>query len=486
MKANLPGVMNPYPLLGYLKRRRSLGRPTAGDIGFGTNFLGGGGLVQTKTGMGGAKDKGVGMSFVPKRYISRYPLEILYKQSWAAAKFIDIPIDDMMVRWRNWEAGDDEDAAYAMAEAESEAEVRTRIARAMKAGRLYGTGLLCMMTREDNLEMPLNVERIRKGDLANLLVLDRFSTSVIVRDDDLFSRTYGMPLIYELHPRRSGYSGFGNFRIHTSRVLRFDGIRSLGDDGSSIYEQDWGVSELVRALDAIFQEASTAQAIQHLVQEASIAILKVQGLGEVLANQDNPLDPDERSAVQIAEQISEMKSIYRMALMDSTEDFDRVAVQFSGIAELLDRFFIRLAAMADIPATRFLGRSPVGMNATGESDLQNYGHHVAAMQVKFLTDPLRRIDEVLARHAGIQGEPPTYEWPELFNVDPKTQSEAVKNNVESLAAMIDKGVIDEDEAREALDGTPLFGELDGEAPGMPEPDMSLPPSANNGNTSSST
>ena len=59
-------------------------------------------------------------------------------------------------------------------------------------------------------------------------------------------------------------------------------------------------------------------------------------------------------------------------LVDKNDEFDRVSYNFQGLPDLMDRFAERLAAAADIPATRFMGQAPKGMNATGASDEKNY------------------------------------------------------------------------------------------------------------------
>jgi Protein of unknown function (DUF1073) len=47
---------------------------------------------------------------------------------------------------------------------------------------------------------------------------------------------------------------------------------------------------------------------------------------------------------------------------------------------------------ADIPATRFIGKSPDGMNATGESDIRNYHDRLASDQKVKCTPLLTRLD----------------------------------------------------------------------------------------------
>ncbi|MDE2846038.1 MAG: DUF1073 domain-containing protein [Gemmatimonadota bacterium] len=451
----------------FLKQRQLSGPGTAA---YGKFYgLNQGGPVNLVSGMGTQADKSEHAFFEPTRVSWRGDLEVIYAQSWACKKFIDIPIDDMMIRWRQFaaeagspDAGANEAAIEAMEAAEEEYNVVGKLGRAMKAGRLYGTGLLVMMTREAPLETPLNPDQIREGDLVALQVFDRFDASVMVRDDDHMSPTYGQALVYRINPAR----GFG-FNVHASRVLRFDGITPLSDDGYTLYERDWGISEVVPAILAIMQDQSVATAVAHLATEASIPVIKVANLRDALAAAEND---NEASAEKIGQDINMYKSVFRLLMMDAgNEEFERVSVNFGGIKDVQEQFARRLAAAAGIPATRFWSQSPVGMNATGESDMVNYAQHVAAMQNRLLTDPLMRLDEVLARNAGI-GDAPEYEWLPLTDMSEVDQATIAKNKAEAMMAAVNSGVIDEDDAREALDGDAVFGTLEGMAPGLPEPD----------------
>ncbi|MCY3553724.1 MAG: DUF1073 domain-containing protein [Gemmatimonadetes bacterium] len=444
----------------FLKQRQLSG---PGSAAYGKFYgLTQGGPVNPVSGMGTQADKSEHAFFTPTRVSWRGDLEVLYAQSWACKKFIDIPIDDMMIRWRQWEAGENESAAETMDEAEKMYQVVQKLGRAMKAGRLYGTGLLVMMTREAPLEMPMDPKRIRPGDLVGLQVFDRFDASVMVRDDDHMSPTYGQALVYRINPAR----GFG-FNVHASRVVRFDGITPLSDDGYTLYERDWGISEVVPAILAIMQDQTIATAVAHLATEASIPVIKVANLRDALAAAEND---NEASAEKIGQDINLYKSVFRLLMMDAgNEEFERVSVNFGGIKDVQEQFARRLAAAAGIPATRFWSQSPVGMNATGESDMVNYAQHVAAMQNRLLTDPLMRLDEVLARNAGIR-EAPEYEWLPLTDMSEVDQATIAKNKAEAMMAAVNSGVIDEDDAREALDGDAVFGTLEGMAPGLPEPD----------------
>lgn len=409
----------------------------------GSTSLTGGGIKNNKTGLGSKLDNSEFSFFTPTRLYSRSPLEVVYVESWAARKFIDIPIDDMLIRWRVWQGDEGDQAAEAMADAEKRHHAAERLRGAMKDGRLYGSALLVMATREAPLDEPLEPERVRPGDLAALHVFDRFSAYVSERDYDLMSPTFGQPVEYYVYPRKG--SGKGAY-IHASRVLRFDGLVSNSADGYQHYDYDWGVSEIIPAVTSIMQDAVVAQAAAHLSQVASIPVLAVDGLRETLAGDAY----GEMSAHEIASDVNELMSVFRLLMLDrGSEEFNRVAVNFAGLDKLIDRIERRLAAAADIPVTRFYAQSPAGMNATGESDWRNYMTMVMAKREAMLPGPLARLDMVLARDAGLS-EPPEYTWPDLLELSEKERAEVAKVIAEANEKAINANTIIEEEGRAAL------------------------------------
>ena len=98
------------------------------------------------------------------------------------------------------------------------------------------------------------------------------------------------------------------------------------------------------------------------------------------------------------------------------------------------------------------------MNATGSADADNYAIRVAAMQKKLLDPVLRRLDMMVARHAGLN-EPPEYEWVPLTDLSEKDSAEISKLQGETLNLAYTDGVIDEDEYRERLSQNEFWGEL---------------------------
>ena len=425
------------------------------------------------SGAGGPTDKDLGSQFFAYR-LSREEAERTYNMSWAAQKMIRMPVEDMFFRGRTF-TGDDEGAIEAFEKAEQELNVMNSLAGAIIAGRLYGTALMIVCPHDPNgegdLSMPMEVGDYQEDGIANLWVVDRWACSVQNWQTSLFIPKFGGVYQYRVNarifgspsPLTEGVPGVsmsttsGHHLVNTDRVFRFDGLRSPLTEGwtTGPWEREWGVSDLTKAMDAIAREAASAAGIGHLFQESSVWIQKIQNFKESIRGKPTE---GEVTAEELTEEVNLLKSLYRIQFIDAEDDAERVSVVWTGIADIWNAQWQLLAAIADIPMTRFLWQSPAGMNATGSSDADNYAIRVAAMQKKLLDPVLRRLDMMVARHAGLS-EPLEYEWVPLTDLSEKDRAETAKLQVETLNLAYTDGVIDEDEYRERLSQNEFWGEL---------------------------
>jgi len=416
-----------------------------------------GGLVNPISGAGTSIDKNHLSFFAPTRLQSKNFNEILYVESWAAAKFINIPVDDMFLKWREF-CDMDNSTMEAVQEIEKEFQIKTKLSKSMKNGRLYGTGLFIIMTKEARPEVPLNINRMLPGDLSNILTVDRFDANIVSKEKNPFSKNFGRPIFYNITMKQGG-----SFVVHHSRVIRFDGIEPMTDNSWQSYDQDWGVPSIVPVMTEIFQDSNVSKGVAHLVNEASVAIQKITDFEDAISGSD----PEGMSVQQRMEHVNLFRSVYRTYFMDAEDDFSRSEVTFSGLPEVMDRNANRLAAAADIPETRFWSKSMSGLNSTGEGEERNYALKVATDQNNILPDPLQKIDSVIQKHAGLS-EKICYKFPSILDLSEKDQVEIAAKKMQLSVLGVTGNVIDEDEARNVLDGDPIIGNLD-DMDGLIEP-----------------
>ena len=111
-----------------------------------------------------------------------------------------------------------------------------------------------------------------------MIILDRYSAEVQETNYDIYSENYGQPEMYKMYLANQ-VEAF----VHESRVLRFDGIKVPSVKADSLYEEQWGVSELVPVMFEIMRDSALIASISHLTDEASIGVMKIRNLREALA-----------------------------------------------------------------------------------------------------------------------------------------------------------------------------------------------------------
>ena len=191
------------------------------------------------------------------------------------------------------------------------------------------------------------------------------------------------------------------------------------------------------------------------MQQSSVWVQKVKDLKESLMGRGAK---DEPTPEEMAEATNLLLSIYRILFIDAGDEAERIAVAWSGLADVLTVFSNRLAAIENIPVTRFHGTSAVGLNATGEGDARDWRIQVRAMQKKVLGPVLKRLFLMLARNAGLS-EAPDYEFVPLGEETPKERSEVFTAITTGTVAAYEKGLVDEDEGRAVLSTLEEWGEL---------------------------
>lgn len=430
------------------------------------NSFGYGGLVNPISGAGTSLDKNSASFFSPTRLTSRNFNETIYVESWAAAKFVDIPVDDMFIKWREFCEMETSNVKL-VEQFEERFKLKSKLSKSMKSGRLHGTGLFIILTKDTKPENPLSINRMLPGDLANILTVDRFDSTIVSKENNPFSLNYGKPTAYSINLKNAG-----NLVVHHSRVIRFDGKTSISDNGWISYDPDWGVASIIPVLTEIFQDSNVSKGVAHLVSESSIKNMKISNFEEALEGSAGEMSLQDRMAMTTA-----LMSIYRTNFMDIEDDFSRTEVNFSGLHEIIDRQATRLAAAADINETRFMSKSISGMNSTGEGEQRSYALKVASDQENQLPEPLEKIDRVIEKHLGLS-EKICYKFVSIMDISEKDKIDNALKKSQIVVPLINSGVIDEDEAREIMDGDEILGDFDDLLEPIPGPDENTKSFAN--------
>jgi len=380
------------------------------------------GLINLVTGLGLAgKDKAVNTAYA----LPQYNLDAfisMYRSSWSARRVVDVPIEDMLREWRTWD-----DVALADVEPRY-LRVKRSVEKALKLAAQTGGAVLYLgmdVESPDVLREPLNLTKLQKDQLTYLLPIGRDELSVAEYDRDPMSPRYQKGRLYTID------RGDAPHAIHHTRFVWFRGkdvpsrhaeLQDGWDDPVFV-----GLEPLIKNADVAVGELAT------MLQEAKVDIYGIEDLANMLSDSES-----EALLIKRMQLTHQMKSTQQAVIRDNNDNYDQKTMTFAGVVDVARASLEALAGAADIPITRFLGASPGGLNATGDSDFRNYYDGLASRQENELTDALWALDTALLANAGLPLDT-AYTWNPLWQLSAKERAElrkedsiAWKNYAESM------------------------------------------------------
>ena len=315
-----------------------------------------------------------------------------YMASGMMKKVIAIPAEDRVREWRDWQAEKDKITAL-----EEEEERLSLIAKVQEAETLRGIGggALLIITAGDHSQ-ELRPDTIRKGGIVAINVVSRWEIRGKDWIRDLASPQHGDPAMWEIESENGKF-----IAMHPSRVITFRGARI--PRGGAISDEDayWGDSRLLRVFNEVTRSDETQAWFSALVRKAKLLRIGIPDL--------DSRDPDQlakRVEVIALGENSLNATVYRSSggQDDAGEKIDDYQVTWAGIPAMMDAFDQRVAAVSDIPFTRLTGRSPAGMNSTGQHDMDNWNKMVVSGQNLETRPCLEKLDPCLIRSAGLSPE----------------------------------------------------------------------------------
>ena len=319
-------------------------------------------------------------------------LTILYRENWIAKKIIDTPAEDMTRSWYSVASEIGQTRLDELAKLEAKHNIKQEITNAIRWARLYGgaAAIIVIKGQEEMLDHPLDFDMLMPGCFRGLIVVDRVDslTPSIEIEENMNDPEYGYPMYYTVCPNRDT----GEIvKIHHSRLLIFRGrILPIIEEEN---EDFFGASELEHVYEELQKRNATSANIAQLVFQANVTALKMADYGEIIGM------GTERQKRQIYDTIqyqNRIKNSFGLMLMSNEDSYEQHPYSFAGIAEVYESFMLDMAGAAEIPATKLYGRSPEGMNATGESDMKNYYEMVAGLQERILKPAIEKLLPVMA------------------------------------------------------------------------------------------
>lgn len=373
-------------------------------------------------------------------------LNALYRESWIVRRIIDVIPADMLKNWITITSGLDPDVEKRLSLTLRRTQLIDKLKRGMQWGRLYGGALGVMLVKHQgyDLSQPLQLDWIMPGDFAGLLIFDRWNgvnpSSELI--EDISDPDYGYPKYYTV----TDPAGGGSVKIHHSRVIRFTG--NTLPFWEEIAEMQWGASVVESIFDELRKRDNVSWNIAQLTFMANIRVLKMQDLGQLLAATDNE---SQAELLRTLEAQNMLLNNMGMQVMDAADGLETHQYTFGGLADCYQQFIMDISGAAEIPVTRLFGRSPSGLNATGESDLQNYYDMIAEKQESYLRPILNKVlPPFIISTLGSLPDDFDFEFDPVAEPTDKERADLAKCGTDNVVAAYNAGLISQRTALKEL------------------------------------
>lgn len=383
----------------------------------------------------------------------------LYRSHWVVRRIIDVIPEDMIKNGYKILSQIEPKQIKRITKLDRTTQTSRKILEGCKLGRLYGgAGALIMIEgHEDILDMPLEYDQIMPGSYKGLLVLDRWS-GITPNEElvtDVSDSEFGMPEYYTI----SSDNLERGIRVHHSRILRFMG-RDL-PYLEKLAETYWGASEIEHVFDELRKRDNVSWNIAMLTFMANLRVFKMEGMEQVLATGSEKVLQDLYNTVQ---SMNVMMNNNSMQIIGANDGYESHQYTFGGIGEVYDRFMMDLAGAAETPVTKLFGRSPAGMNATGESDMQNYYDTIEEKQESLLRPVYDKILPIMMMsELGAIPDDFDYEFNPVRRPSDDEMADLASKNIDSITKAFQAGIISQKialkELRQQAELTGMFSNI---------------------------
>jgi hypothetical protein len=238
----------------------------------------------------------------------------------------------------------------------------------------------------------------------------------------------------------------GSYEIHPSRVIPAAGIAV--EQELSLLPYPFGGSVYGRVLADLRSFRAGRGSTRSLLHDLSVRIFKL-GIASTSEGMQDEQGRDALRAIMGFQQLA--ASRWRALVVGGDDEVTSTTHSVAGVADLLRASASDLAAAADMPETVLFGRSPAGLSATGESDLENWYGRLRSEQRRIYGPLLARIHSADMR--GLRGQRgpvprPVVSFPPLWVLDAKEeadvnlkQAQAMAQRAQALRTLLDAALL---------------------------------------------
>lgn len=239
---------------------------------------------------------------------------------------------------------------------------------------INGCGGVILVDKTQDPHKEINLRRL-KGRTPSFTVVDgRFVT--VSPDMDPLSPTFYEPKEIHILGRT----------FHPSWVNAMSGL-PVSQVLKPLYKY-LGMSLIENAYQAIVNDEVMSKAIPNIVYRSSVVNYKITGMKDAIKA------GEEDNILKYVSDAENAKSVLNATICDGEDAVEVISRELSGLEGLDERSQYRLGAALGIAAVVLFGKAPDGMNASGNSDWENFYNYVEVWQKRWY-DNLRWFYKIL-------------------------------------------------------------------------------------------
>jgi phage-related protein (TIGR01555 family) len=421
---------------------------------------------------------------------NRIQLEAAYRGSWIVGQVVDTFAEDMTRAGIDITTNDGAEEIQKLKVKMSRLQIWQSLCSLIKWSRLYGGAIAVLQIKGDNLEDPIDPDSIEEGAFQGLSVYDRWQLYPVLSELIEIGPEMGLPKYYDIvlgsnlndpgkiEGAQVSENPHSHVRVHHSRCVRMEGIHL--PFFQAITEMLWGESVLERMWDRLIAFDDATMNTAGLIHRALLRSVGIANLREILAAGGQA----QEALVQQFEMMRTLQSNEGITLIDKEDAFATTAYSFSGLSDVMIQMGQQVSGACNppIPLVRLFGQSPVGMSATGESDIRLYYDGVNAHQEAKLRNPLELILKIMWRSMTGQPAPKdlSFEFTPLWQMSASDKATIAKTNTDTIIEAHQEGAIDTatmmKELKQASGDNGLFTHITDEM--IEEAESEIPPEPN--------
>jgi hypothetical protein len=349
------------------------------------------------SGMGYSKDKRKYTKFSAtsgtSAFIDKNSLVEMYAYDGLISRLVDVYPDDMTREWISIPSDEDETIINELERLGAENIINT----ASKWSRLLGGSLIFIGAMDgQGTENPLDLKKIKNIEYLKVYDLGDIKTEQSIFITDPNNPNFGEIELYAVNVRIG--NSWQLIYLHRNRCIPIYGVKiptSL-KLGSILDLRYWGNSIIPPVYTYIQDYLGAMGSVSNVLYELIIGKYKFSDLDEML------VQGNESRLRNRMEAIDATKSVLHSIFLGSDEEYTRDVANLSGVSDVLDRFMMHVSLVTGIPVTKLFGRSPAGLNATGENDIKSYYDSVRSKQKNELTKPIQTLIDIISVWKGKQ------------------------------------------------------------------------------------